>query len=300
MPNWWEDPAFIGGAIGTVVMPGIGTGVGAAIGQALKPGQRRTPSPVQVNPNAAQMPSYDEDRRRNLAAALAAQGRGGPQMGMTQLDPSQQAQFRQGQMSLAQMLAAQANGQGPSLAQAQLRAATDRNMAQAQALAQANAGGQNAGLVQRNIFQQQQGAAQQAAQDSGALRIQEQTQAQQQLAALLAGARGQDIGLAAENAQLSQGANQQNLAALLAQRGMNDQMTMGYERNVLGLGAQQGGQNMDLARLLAQTGLGNEQLAQSAWETEEQRRQRRNELALMLARDGAGALGSAMATGVAM
>lgn len=233
----------------------------------------RTPNRVGVREDLAQMPGYAEDRSRNLAAALAAQGRQGPQMQAAQLAGDQQAQARGQQNALAQLLMAQANGTGPSLAQGQLQRATDNNIAQTMALGQSMGRGSAPGLAMRNIQQQSGQLQQQAAGDSSQLRLQEQMQAQNSLGQLLAGMRGQDIGFAAENANLTQGANGQNLAALLQQRGMNDQMSMGYERNVLGLGAQQGAQNMDLARLLAQMGLSNEQLQQGAYDNNAARRQ---------------------------
>jgi len=131
-----------------------------------------------------------------------------------QVDASQQAQFRQGQTTLAAQLAAQANGTGPSLAQGQLQRATDQNLGQALAMAQA-AGPNNAGAA-RQVAYQRGNISQQAAGDSAQLRLQEQMQAQNQLGQVLAGARGQDLGLAGDNAQLQAQQNALNDQAVRA------------------------------------------------------------------------------------
>lgn len=296
----WDDAAKLGGQGWQRWKEGV-----TAVGQGLMGGNgqpgllgygKRPPNPVPVREDLAQMPGYGEDRSRNLAAALAAQGRQGPQMQGAQLAGDQQAQARGQQNALAQLLMAQANGTGPSLAQGQLQRATDNNIAQTMALGQSMGRGSAPGLAMRNIQQQSGQLQQQAAGDSSQLRLQEQMQAQNSLGQLLAGMRGQDIGFAAENANLTQGANGQNLAALLQQRGMNDQMSMGYERNVLGLGAQQGNMNMDLARLLAQTGLSNEELAQGGYDSAAQRRLLLAKMGIDVGGNAASSAGSAIAT----
>lgn len=161
--------------------------------------------------------------------------------GTPQLDPSQQGQFRDQQTSLAQALAAQANGQGPSVAQAQLGQATDRNLSQALALAQ-SAGANNAGAL-RNVAYQRGDISQQAAGDAATLRLQEQMQARNQLGQVLAGARGQDLGLAGQNAQLQQ-----------QQTGINDAAVRAY----LSMG-------MTLAQAQAQANMNYEQLRQNSF-----------------------------------
>jgi hypothetical protein len=300
-PNWltsadrWTNRTFFGTDQTTPQMlfgsqqdPGVlGTGYH-------QPGQ------AGVDPNAANIPNFQQDRDRSLAAALAAQGRGGPSADYARIAMGPQAQFRQGQMSLAQILAGQAMGQGPSLAQAQLQSATDRNLSQAMALGQSNANGQMSGLTQRNIMQQQQGTAQQAAQDSGALRLQEQMQAQNQLGQLLAGARGQDIGLASEQAGLQNQTGLANLQALLSQRGMNDQMSQFYERQGTGMDLAQGAQNLSLADLLARTQMGNNQLSQQAYDNAANRRAGLVPSMLNSAGSGAGAAGQGLAALLAM
>jgi hypothetical protein len=101
-------------------------------------------------------------------------------------------------------LQAQATGQGPSLAQGQLAAATQANQLETAGAMQAAGGGLAPG-AQRYMLAQQQGAnQQQAAQDAAQLRLQEQLQARQQLAGVMGQARSGDIGLAENQAQLGQ------------------------------------------------------------------------------------------------
>ncbi len=153
-----------------------------------------------------------------------------------QLDASQQAQFRNVQQSLAQQLQNQANGVGPSLAQNQLRQGTDRNIAQAMAM-QASQRGTNAGQGLRNIAQNVAQANQQAAADSGNLRLQEQQAAQSALGGLSTNARAQDIGFAQDNAGLQQQTNLANQAAgnqfALQQGQMNQQASLANQQAAL-------------------------------------------------------------------
>lgn len=128
------------------------------------------------------------------------------------INKAPQEQFRNQEMSLASALQAQAAGQGPSLAQSQLQQGTDRNIAQALAM-QASMRGQTAGQGLRNIAQQTSQLNSQAARDSAALRMQEQMNAQQQLAGVLGQGRSADIGLATSQAGLTQQAGLANMDA---------------------------------------------------------------------------------------
>lgn len=189
-----------------------------------------------ANPNNFNIPGYTGFQQYLGNELSGAGSRAAPQ-----LDPSQQGQFRQGQMDLAGALAAQANGLGPSVAQSQLNQSTDRNLGQALAMAQA-AGPNNAGAV-RNVAYQRGDISQQAAGDAATLRLQEQMQARNQLGQVLAGARGQDLGLAGDNAQLQAGQNS-----------LNDQAVRAY----LSMG-------MTLAQAQAQANMNYEQLRQNAF-----------------------------------
>lgn len=236
------------------------------------------------DPNASQF--GDRGYIQNVAqqGIQGAQGRQAPQAGNTQIgamqlgqaaqiNASPQEQFRQQQLQQSNALMAQALGtqQGAGELAAQRQGA--RMVAQQQAMAAAARGG-NAGLAQlgaaRNVVDiggQVAGQAQQAA-------IQDRMQANQALTQALGTARGADIGLATDQAQLNQNMalanqsaqnsatmqqaqlNQQtslsNLEAKLKQMGMNDQAIMGY------LGAMTG---MNEAELRAR--MGQEQTALS-------------------------------------
>jgi hypothetical protein len=83
--------------------------------------------------------------------------------------------------NLIKDLQAQAAGQGPSLADAQLKAASNRNLSQMMAAASASRGG-NAGLQQRQVRQQGAQAGREVAETSAINRMQEQQQARNMLA----------------------------------------------------------------------------------------------------------------------
>ena len=130
----------------------------------------------------------------------------------TQVDRSD-ADFRSGQSQLVAMLQQQAAGNGPSLAEGQLKAATDRTLRQQMAMA-ATQGGVSPALAQRRLSLGAAAANRQAGIDAAQLRIQEQLGARSQLAGALGNAREQDIGVNTTQAGLT---NQLNLANLAAQ-----------------------------------------------------------------------------------
>lgn len=118
------------------------------------------------------------------------------------------------QTRLAQMLQAQALGQGPSLAQLQLQQATQANAA-AGAGAIASQRGLNPALAARLISQQQAAGNQQAAGQAAQLRMQEQLGAQNQLAQALSAQRQGDVSqLAANSGLLGQAGGLENQASL--------------------------------------------------------------------------------------
>lgn len=200
-----------------------------------------------VDPNAANIPGY-QGLQDSLARGLAnAGGRAAPQV-----DARAQDQMRAGQNSLISGLQAQAGGTGPSLAQNQLRAATDRNLSQALAVAQ-TAGAGNAGAL-RNVANQRAAIGQEAAGQSADLRLNEQMQAQNQLGQVLAGARGQDIALGSQNAQLQQGQN-----------ALNDNLVQFYTGKGLDLATAQTQARMQMEQMRQSGALGFEGLANQSY-----------------------------------
>lgn len=209
-------------------------------------GQYRAPG-YSVDPNAAVIPNAAATRHVLDAGAMMSARREAPTIATGPQD-----QFRAQQAGLAGALVAQANGQGPSLAQGQLRSATDRNLAQAMAVGQA-LGANNPGAL-REIGNQRAAISQQAAADSSQLALQEQMQARNQLGQVLAGARGQDIGLASGQAQLSQ-----------QQQEVNDQMVRFYTSAGMSLDQAQQQAALELERLRQGGALQQQQIDAGAY-----------------------------------
>lgn len=163
-----------------------------------------------IDPNAFKNP--------DAAANNTAWGAAGANQAAASTNPGF---FGAGQQDLASMLMAQANGQGPNLAEAQLKQATDRNLAQAAAL-QGSARGVSPALQARSAQTQQAGIAGEAAQASAATRMQEEENARNALGGVLNAGRSGDIAGQGQANQANQyyaglGANQ-SLADFMAQQ----------------------------------------------------------------------------------
>lgn len=260
---------------------------------------------VDINDKAFTDTTKSDALKAQFAAQLAAsQGRKGPtmtaanvgsanQMQAAGVNMAPQAQFRTQQYQLAQALQDQANGKGPSLAQSQLQAGTDRNIQQAMAL-QASQRGTNAGQGLRQVAQQTAQANQQQAQQSADLRMQEQMQARGQLGAVLDSGRGQDIGLAENQAGLQQQANQANMGAQnemqlaqaqlqqqanannqnasLQQTQLNDAQSQFFNKGISGVLDQQQAANMSLEKLKVDQATGLAGVNQKAYADASQKR----------------------------
>lgn len=119
------------------------------------------------------------------------------------LEEEQIKQGRDLQSNLAAALEAQMAGTGPSLAQGQLQDATDRNIAQQQAMA-ASQRGVNPAIAARTAMQNAATTAQKAASDSAQIRAQEQLSAQNQMAGLATALRQQDTSQQQQAADLAE------------------------------------------------------------------------------------------------
>lgn len=180
---------------------------------------------------------------------------GGARVGSTSIDRTEDRQWRVGQQALAAQLAAQARGEGPSLAEHTLRAGAERNLAGTMAV-QAAGGGSSA-MARRQATMGMAEANRGVAGDAAALRVQEQLNAQDALARLQTAARGQDIGLAERQALLGQERNIRQ-AELFQQAGLANMAA----RNELYAGNFQAQQQAELENLKAQLttmGLNDEQ-----------------------------------------
>jgi hypothetical protein len=167
--------------------------------------------------------SDDEQKSRQMLMDYYRniQGRQPIQLGPTTF--GQQSDVRARQISLADQLDAISRGQGPSLAEQQLRSATDRNVAQQASFANSGRGGPMAAARAMNNSARL-GAV--ASQDAAAARIQEANQARQLLGLNLHGIRGADESMSQFNAGQQ---NQQSVAQMwgtLKQQGMTDEAAL--------------------------------------------------------------------------
>jgi hypothetical protein len=156
--------------------------------------QTAQPGQIMVDPITGERVTAQQIARTQLGPMQTYTG--------TTIDPTQQAAFRNQQMALVNALNMQASGQGPSLAQAQLQQANEAAVASQMAQA-ASQRGINPALASRAAAQNIGNIQAQNAQESAKLRLAEQLQARQLLGQVTEGARGQDIGLATSQAQLS-------------------------------------------------------------------------------------------------
>lgn len=185
------------------------------------------------------------------------------------LNADPQSQMRDDQRALIEQMQARASGEAPSAAEAQMMQALERNRAGAQSMALSNPSVDPA-MAQRMAQQQQAQMGMQVGQQAAQMRAQEQGQAQQALAQMLQGARGQDIGFAQ-----AQGQN------YLQQQAQNDAMKQFFE---------QLGYTADEASRQAQ--LQMEQMQQQAAATNAQLSQQNKQGWLGFLGSGLGALGS--------
>lgn len=213
--------AMTGAALGSVV-PGIGTAVGA-VGGALLGGLMGGSS---GDPGA---------RYRNTLNRLS-QGYGkrqAPQMGPAQ--QAAQSGFRGNQASLISQLEQLARGNGPSLAQLQMQDAMDRaSGAQMAGAATAGGRGVNVGAATRQAMNNTAAQTQQAAKDTGMMRVQEQMDALKQLGGVTAQGRAADEALNQFNAEQQNRNSYGNMEAKLRMLGLNDEAQLRALMGALG------------------------------------------------------------------
>lgn len=170
----------------------------------------------------------------SLGSALAgAQSRSTPLVAGQTISTDQQNQFRQNQIALAQQLQVRAAGKAPSAAEIQMGAGMAEIARQQRAQA-AGARGLSPALAQRMATQNIAAAQQQQVSSAGALRANEQAAAEQAFGQHLANARGQDLGLATNQAGMLQQASLANQSTELQNRAQMDAATAQY----IGMGMQ--------------------------------------------------------------
>lgn len=272
--------AVVGGVMGGPVGAAAGASAGARLGKygakggleniggaiagnnPLKGPERPDMAGYQIDPTA-----FDPTQRQNDLYGYMnrhrrmLENRDAFSMDAAQLDPAAQAQMRERQIALANQLGAQARGEGPSLARMQMKEATDRGLAQASQMA-AGQRGLSAGMRARMMNQVAGQTRADAARAAAMGRAQEQMNAQNSLASVLAGARGQDLSMAQQNAALQQQANQANLQSQIGNRALTDQTRLAYYNQLGGMANKE--QDAAIAREAMQSGNYNAVLGNQA------------------------------------
>lgn len=165
--------------------------------------------------------------------AQTAGNRAAPQITGAQLDPTQMGQSRAGLFGVANRLGAIAGGQalgaGEMAVNRQIGQATAAQMAGAR-----SAHGANAALAYRNAMRNTADIGLAGAGQAAQAQLADQAAANQQLGSIYGSAYGQDASVAAQNAQLGQGAQIANQGATLQQRQMNDALQIQALGQMLG------------------------------------------------------------------
>lgn len=201
-----------GAAIGTAVMPGWGTAIGAGIG--LLGGL------FGGGPDDA---SQYREQLQKLAAGYGS--REAPQIGY--VDQAGRSSLVGNRASLIAQLEARARGEAPSAAALQMRDAMDRASA-AQASAAAGAGGRgvNAGAAYRNAADNVAAIQMQGARDTSTLRAQEQANAEGMLGSVINQGVASDNQMAMFNTDQNNQAAYRNMMSKLQMYGINDEATL--------------------------------------------------------------------------
>ncbi len=190
---------------------------------------------------------------------------GGAQIGPTatyggsQLNGGQYNSTFGQEQGLANQLGAQAQGNGPSLAEVQAQKQAQSNMQQQAALLGSQRGSSNPALAQRAALDQGAAAQQQAAATAVAGRTQEELNAQQAQAGLLGAMNNQATNFAGTNAQLEQQAGLASMGAI--NTGNITQAQLGQQNNQFNAGTVNA-QNLAQAQLNQQTALQQGQMNQ--------------------------------------
>ncbi len=183
-------------------------------------------APTAAAPTWQQAPVSQAQAMNATATTATPAQMAAAQMQGAQMDTTQSDQQRAAQGALAGNLLNTANGQGPSVAQEQLRQATAQNVNQQMAAAQSAHGAARLASLRGATWNN--AATQQTANSQAAgLRAQEIATAQGQLGNVLGTARGQDVTTAGLNAQLGQQTNMANAGYTQAANMANAGYTQG-------------------------------------------------------------------------
>jgi len=179
-------------------------------------------------------------------------GSAGPVLDRTKFDYAKQVddrtkESRDASLGLMKQLQGQAKGEGPSLADAQMKAAGNRSLQQQMAMAAAGRGG-NAALRQRQVMAQGAQSGREIAEQSGIARMQEQQASQNMLAQLSQQQQAQDLQQVMDPAQGMMNYEQTRFAqdvarrnAVIAEQQALRGAAMSYAAQAMGGGAAGGG-----------------------------------------------------------
>lgn len=199
-----------GAMIGTAIAPGLGTAIGGGIGFL-----------------GGLFGGGDDEQMKQMLAEYYKQAMKPP-------TEASYSDFRGNQRDLVGRLEAMSKGQGPSLAAQQFQAATDRNVASQQSMANSGRGGPMAQLTAANNTGML-GA--QQAQGSAMARTNEQMGALSQLGGVINQGRNSDENVNLANLQARGMSRQQALQALQMMNGVNQQPGFGDQLLAGGAGA---------------------------------------------------------------
>jgi hypothetical protein len=227
----------------------------------------------QVNMTAGNLPGAQVYRDQAAQQQQMVQGRPTPMVQGAQLNTTRADEARGGQQQLAADLLAASRGQGPSVAQEQLRQGAEKNLAGAVALTNSTRGmGGAAAAGQLQAARAQVG--QQMASDAALLRAQEVTQARGQLGGVLGDVRQADLATASQQAQLEQQAGLANQQASLEDQARKDQLTREYIAMGFDFAQAEAQAAMEMERLRVDAQLESERIRQGAYEGAAGRRMR--------------------------
>lgn len=218
-----------------------------AIGHAVKSGASAAADWGKPHIDPGQATLQDSNYLRGyLQNQLGGVGqRQAPQVGTTQVNQDQANQFRGQQMSLAQQLAGVASGQQMGAGELATRRQFQQGLAAQLAQAQ-SARGYAAPLAAREAARGVGNMTVDAAGQSQQAALQDQMQSRGLLAQLVGQGREQDLGVAGQNAQMSQQSQLANQAAKLQQMGMNDAAIAQYLGQMYGIDATEMAQRIGL------------------------------------------------------
>lgn len=243
-------------------------GSGALFGSGTNPGilgtgQYQVTAP-EVNMAAGEVPHASDYRARLDQAEAAARGRATPTVQAAQIDTTAGNQVRGQQQALAGQLQQAANGEGPSVAQEQLRQGLTRNLASTVAATNSTRG-LGASSAAARLQASRAGLGQQAAADAATLRAQEVTAARGQLAGVLGDTRQADLATASQQAQLGQQAALANQQATLEDNRQKDALTQQYLAMGMSLAQAEQAAAMRMEELRVQSQLEAEQIRSGAY-----------------------------------